>query len=283
MSNRVFFIVSAPRSGSTSLATICNDASNCKCLIEPHYDCRVLSRDLMDGKINREKIIQWVKENILPSAIKYLESGIEIYSEKDYVYGPLISSIYEILECKFVFIKRDGRDFVRSRINKHTQVDGSCYRECKEKFILTPKAKKVSEAWIKNGNAADYSRPRPIKSDSLYNKWQDLSLTEMCAFYWTRVNEFHLKELSLIPKNKWITVDYSSENLTGQVMDMVEFLGLKGLDRKKVQGRLDEKINSLGWRKLETGDFPHWTKWSDNEIKKFNAIAGNMMKELGYA
>jgi hypothetical protein len=271
----MFFITSAPRSGSTSLATICNDSNNCKCLIEPHYDCRILSRDLMDGKVGRKEAIAWIKKNIKP--------GPEIYAEKDYVYAPLIPYLYEVFECDFVFIKRDGRDVVRSLINKHTQTNGSCYRECKEKMKLTKRAKKLSKRNLRTGDVADYCRPRPNSNDPLYSEWLDLSRMEMCAFYWTKINEIHLKELNLIPKNKWVTVDYSSKNLTDQIVDMVHFLGLKGLKKKKIKKRLDEKINSMKWRNIKDGDFPHWTKWGRENIKKFDRIAGSMMKELGYA
>jgi hypothetical protein len=222
----------------------------------------------------------WIKKVILPSATAWLKK-VDIYSEKDYVYGPLIPFLYKVFDCKFVFIKRDGRDVVKSMINQHEQLTGCCYRECKEPSKMTDKALKNHKRYEKN-DVCDYSRPRPSASHFLYEEWSELTRAEMCAFYWAKVNEIHLKELRKLPADKWFTVDYSSDNLSQNVLQMVDFLGLEGLDESKVVDLLNRKINSMLYRGASVGRYQHWSAWDANTAEKFYRIAGDVMKELGY-
>lgn len=278
MKNQIFFIVSSPRTGSTSLANICDAATNCICVVEPYSEARVISRNLMDGRV--DNVADWIKKTILPKAKKYLKR-VSVYGEKDYVYGPMISSLYDVFDCKFVFIKRDGRDVVRSLINQHEQLTGCCYRECVAPGKMVAKALKNHKRY-QNNDVCDYSRPRPNKSHFLYEEWPKLTRAEMCAFYWSKVNEIHLDGLAKIPTDRWITVDYSSGGLLDDITNMVSFLGLKGLDKAKVQKMLNMKINSMAYRGAQRGGYPHWENWDESATRRFYRIAGDMMKELGY-
>ena len=278
----IFFIISVARSGSTAISSICSEAQNCQCEVEPWGITKVMTRQLMDGKLKDPT--PWIQKIMRPVVKKKLKK-VEVYGEKDPVYAPFIPFFYDVFKCKFIFLTRDGRDVVKSMINWHTQKSGLYYVECKETEILREKAKKNVNKYRKHKMIKylpDYARPRPLEGDPLYNKWKNLSRLEMCAFYWSKINEICLEGLKNIPENKQLRIDLSSPDPSKKVNKMVDFLGLKGLSKDTIDSFLKGKINSLTYRGHPEGNFPHWSKWNKKTTKKFYNIAGGMMTKLGY-
>ena len=270
------------RSGSTMLARICDAATNCQCVVEPHPNAQIVTGQLMRGKLKNPD--KWIKSELLPTIKKKEEKGIGVYGEKDPSYITFITFLHKTLECKFIFLVRDGRDVVKSMINWHTEKNGSVYIECKEKAVLSKKAKKICEVYRRSKFPflPDYARPRPKKGEPLHNEWKDLTRFEMCAYYWAKMNEICLENLKRISSKDWIMVDLNSSNSLLDILRMVEFLNLKGLNEKKLKLMSESKINSLQYHGLKEGSFPHWTKWDPEITKKFWKIAGSMMTKLGY-
>ena len=99
-----FFIVSCARSGSTSIANILNQASNCECIVEPTPNLNTETRLMMEGQL--EDPIKLLQETIVK---RVQESKAEVYGEKNVTYAPFIKHLYDLLNCKFVFLTRDGR------------------------------------------------------------------------------------------------------------------------------------------------------------------------------
>ena len=111
---RVFFVVSCARSGSTSLARILDQADNGVCAVEPTPNLNRETRDAMDGRLSD------LQAAVTQMVVPRVQEGLRqhgVYGEKSITYGPFVPSLYEALGCKFVFLKRDGRDVVRSLIN----------------------------------------------------------------------------------------------------------------------------------------------------------------------
>jgi hypothetical protein len=273
-----FFILSCARSGSTSLATILNEAKNSYCAIEPLPNLNVETREMMDGRIKDPYSV--INKSILPRVQSNLKK-IEIYGEKNVTYGPFVPYIRELLKCKFIFLKRDGRDVVSSLINWHEQMFGTVYRECKELGNLSSDAIKNAAGLPVHMDTSDYSRPRPAVSDSLYKKWENLSRAEMCAYYWSIVNEIYLTNLSLLPDDSWIEIDYSNVD-SKAIMEIANFCNLKGLGLDRIQKLLDKRINSLEQRGFKKGTYPDWKNWGSSQREKFEKIARSAMLELGY-
>ena len=274
-----FFILSCARSGSTSLAHILDMAANGVCVIEPAPNLNVETRDMMDGRIDDPLSV--VKQTISPRVFEGLRKT-EIYGEKNVTYGPFIPYLYKELDCRFVFIKRDGRDVVRSLIDWHNRMFGTVYRECVDPGDLTPLALSNAANLPVHLDTSDYSRPRPMPNEQIFEKWEKLSRFEMCTYYWEKINDMYLDNLEAIPKKSWITIDYTSPELQ-DILRVVEFLGLKGISEKAIADALERRINSLSQRGVTEGsEFPQWPKWSDEYSRKFNVIAGSTMTRLGY-
>ena len=276
---QVFFILSCARSGSTSLAKILDTAENGICAVEPTPNLNRETRDMMEGRISDPMAV--LENTVIPRVRKKL-TEVEVYGEKNLTYGPFIYYLYQALKCKFVFVKRDGRDVVRSLINWHEKKFGSIYRECKETGNLSPTAVSAAANLLAHLDTSDYARPRPRKNDPLYNEWENFTRLEMCAYYWATVNELYFDNLQKLPNNAWITIDYTTPT-TQDIEKVADFLGLKGLNNKLVENMLQQKINSLKDRNAPYDSlWPIWRNWDRSIRQSFEIIASKTMYRLGY-
>ena len=270
-----YFVISCARSGSTSLARILDTASNGICALEPSPNLNRETRERMDGRLVDPYVI------IAPVCRRVWNSEIEVYGEKNVTYGPFIPHLHEILDCKFVFLKRDGRDVVRSLMDWHNQMWGSIYRECKDAGELSPRAVKAAGGLPVHKDTSDYSRPRPAKGDPFYDEWEYFNREEMCAYYWSYINNLYLDQLGKLPRENWIELDYTNPSAE-DVIRAVEFLELEGITENRVQEMLDNKINSLKERTGKDASYPRWMDWDGGLRRKFDRIAADTMTRMGY-
>jgi hypothetical protein len=279
MDNRIFFVVSCARSGSTSLASILNEASNGRCLVEPQPNLQRESRDLMDGRLLDPRAA--LRQKLFPRVLSQA-SQTEVYGEKDLTYGPFLRHIREELRCRFVFLRRDGRDVVRSLLDWHDKKFGTIYRECRQPGELTPLAREAAARLPVHLDTSDYLRPRPRPHEPLYEEWEDLSRFEMCAYYWSKINELYLDELEKLPAHCWTTLDYTRP-AAADILRVADFLGLRGLREGRIEGLLGRRINSLADRRVvSNAQFPAWRQWPAELLGKFDRLAAATMRRLGY-
>jgi len=271
-----FFIVSCARSGSTSLANILNQASNCECVAEPTPNLNIETRLMMEGRLKDP--IPLLKNTVVKRA---QQSKYAVYGEKNVTYAPFIEHLYKLLKCKFIFLIRDGREVVRSLLDWHELIWGSIYRECKDTGNLTEEAyKKVSNLPI-HKDASDYSRPRPQPGDPHYDNWLEYSREEMCAWYWQHINRLYLDQLLKIPNTAYQILDYT--NPKGRdILEIADFLNLQGLTESKISDMLNAQINSVKTRFGVRRRYPDWPNWSSNQRRRFDEIAQERMCQLGY-
>lgn len=278
MKSTPFFILSCARSGSTSLARILNEAHNGICLVEP------------DPKLNRESRLLW--EGRLPNPEKLIESAIIprieaaqlrnlIYGEKNLTLTPFISCLYKRLNCRFVFLIRDGREVVRSLMDWHHLMFGNIYREALPSARLRPGVLQILGANPVHLDDADFSRPRPLRGTAAYDNWEHFTREEMCAWYWSVVNERIRAELLSLPAEAWYQVDYSSIS-EDKILETAGFLELEGLDRRRIRHMLDQRINSVSERAGIKTSYPAFPSWSRDAQNTFQTIAGSTMRSFGY-
>ncbi len=112
----------------------------------------------------------------------------------------------------------------------------------------------------------------PRKSSPYYSRWKNMSPIERTAWIWTNRNEIALGLLEHIPRNNWMLVRL--EDLDEMLLcRLEEFAGHPIKDKKAVNA----EVNSN-----PVQNFPPKEEWSEDELQAFYAIAGNMMKKLGY-
>ncbi|MBX2869833.1 MAG: class I SAM-dependent methyltransferase [Acidiferrobacterales bacterium] len=280
MNNRIYYLVGAGRSGTISLAKILDGADNGICKNVPIPGLDRASRNLRDGLVDDPESI--VERLLLPRAYKYLATNEHnIYGETQESLGIFIPAISRKTRAKFVYIHRDGREVMRSLMNWHNRVVGNIYRECSTPGNLSSEALlNVSKLPLELDDS-DYSRPRPKPSENLHSFWMYLSREEMCAYYWTKVNEIYLENLGKIDRAQTIEVDYTLPDVNS-VCKIIEFLELNGIEDEKIRKCLDQKVNSFIGFDPEVNTYPHWTSWDGSLRQSFWDIAGDMMSLLGY-
>ncbi|MED7787550.1 methyltransferase domain-containing protein [Francisella sp. 19X1-34] len=275
-----YFILSCARSGSTSLARILNLATNSICQSEPMPNLCIETRLAMEGKLSETQTDEVLERSVM-TRVEHFRNDYEVYGEKNVTFGPFIEQMYKKLNCKFIFLKRDGRDVVSSMLNWHNHKFGDFYKEACDFGDVSPEALAAAKELLAYQDISDFSRPRPLVYDDLYLKWNSLSRFEMCSYYWSYINNLYLENLSKISKNNYIELDYTKV-LPEDVSKVLDFLGLKGVEEQTIQLMLNEKINSLENREDKKGKFPSWVKWSDQLRRKFEKFAKDTMYELGY-
>jgi hypothetical protein len=275
---RVYFVLSCARSGSTSLAHILDTATNGICLSEPYPNLNIETRDMMEGRLAAPH--RMLAETIFPRIARTLDKGL-IHGEKNVTYGPFVPHLHEMLRCRFIFLKRDGRDVVASLMNWHNDVFGSVYRECREESPLSELARQTVAALPLEKDESDYARPRPLPGDSCYDRWLDFSRFEMAAWYWQFINRYYRQQLAFLPRDAWVEVDYTSITVE-RIGALFDFLGLEGFEPHKVEAMLARRINSIEDRIGQNGKFPKWSQWDIERQHQFDAIAADAMREFGY-
>jgi len=274
----VFFILSCARSGSTSLARILNEADNGLCAIEPTPNLNVETRLAMDGQLDDPSAV--VRNLVLPR-VHAAAATTRVYGEKNVTYGPFIPHLYQLTHCKFIFLKRDGRDVVRSLLDWHDCMFGDVYRECADPGELTPRALAAAASLPVHRDTSDFSRPRPTPGSAWDDHWETMSRFEMCAFYWATINDLYRDELDRLPHDAWFELDYTRPD-PDDILAAADFCGLSGITRQLVQQLLANHINSLQDRAAGDPVHPRWMDWDARLRRSFHAIAGPTMQRLGF-
>jgi hypothetical protein len=275
---RPFFIVGCARSGTTSLARILDNADNGFCLIEPAPNLNRETRLAMDAvPLERDQV---VRRLIMPRLAERGERG-RVYGEKSITLAPFVAEVYALTGCRFVYVYRDGRDVVRSLMDWHELVFGTVYREAPDAGDLAPIAlarAAALPAWL---DMSDYSRPRPRPGSALYDLWETMPREEMCAWYWSTVNELYLDQLEQLPRSAWLSIDYTQPQASS-VLEVARFVGLSGLTEAGVAQSLAARINSAMDRERAADRYPRWPHWSRSRAERFEHLAGATMRRLGH-
>lgn len=275
-----FFVVGCGRSGTTSLTRILNTASNGVCVVEPAPNLNVETRLAMDGRLANPR--QLLEETVV-KRVRDNRSTNRVYGEKNLTYGPFLSDLYELLNCRFVYIHRDGRDVVRSLLNWNNEKFGTIYRESADVDGISERAVRNAGQLSVQHDSSDYSRPRPLPGTRFHDGWERFSRAQMCAYYWSSINDLYLAELSRLPPEAWMSINYTHPD-SEEVLKVADFCGLEGISRHGVESLLSNRINSLADR----GDspsaplYPDWRNWDSGMRDRFDEIAAETMGRLGY-
>lgn len=275
---RCYFILTCARSGSTALTRLLDTAEDAACVVEPAPNLTRETRLAMEGRLGDPAPL--LEATVIPRVLAGLNTA-RTYGEKNLTYGPFIGPLHRALGCRFVFIRRDGRDVVRSLIDWHEQKFGTVYRECVEPGNLSGEALLTAGRLPVLHDHSDFSRPRPQPGHPLHDRWMGLSRLEMSAYYWATINDMYAEGLSSIPARDVIEIDFTSP-CADDVRRVMAALGLTPRAGADLEGMLRSRINSLADRRAPAGTFPAWPDWCSGRRRTFTAIAGEAMRRFGY-
>lgn len=255
------FIVSTGRCGSTMLSR----------LLAIHPSLFVFNQY---PSLRTEAFVNWSA----PGKIKLIEKRLRkkrdeliasvrrnrfIYVENSTSAAFLMDELYRLFDAKFIFISRDGKDFLRSGMSREW------YKP--ETVINRIKTWLRRKFFIQTGrDTSDTLLIPPGKYRTRFDR---------IAWRWAEVNGIILDRLSSIPNDRKLMIKLEELNKESLVA-IHDFLGIHVDDPL-----IEEMLKIANTRPNKTGkyDFPPHTEWPEREIQRFNEIAGDIMKKLGYS
>jgi hypothetical protein len=268
MIDQLFFLIGAPRSGTTSLAKTLDTATNATVDVESNPKLCISAR------------LHYL--NTLPAPQSYIQAALgpnlatrlnenAMYGDKNPNYVYFIPELFQAFHCRFVFILRDGRDVVRSCMDFNAFRSETYHRyEDGPQFTITePEA----DFW-------DFSRLRPRPDEALPKPWMEFTKFEKYCWSWTRMNQLILDAAQLLPDESYRFFRMNTASDT-EYQELFTFLGLQGFDREKVLKLSNASIN--GTAKSDVERFPSWPDWTKEHTASFNHFAGPMMQQLDFS
>ena len=219
-----------------------------------------ISNRRMGGRINKNES----SKLLLNERKKFVESFPErIYVEASYHYYGLIDVLPMVFKNqRTVYIIRDGRDWVRSQMNKK-----AFYHE---KSPHTRYKTRIS--------------PYILDDNKYINEWHSMSQFEKLCWAWTTINKYALNSVKKSNENArlfYFEDIFYSNNKYDSLKNLVDFATfIPGYGRIKYSS-LEEKLEKKVNQPLKY-EFPSWEKWSLNQKNEFMQICGDLMKQLKY-
>lgn len=176
---------------------------------------------------------------------------------------PFINKLFP--DCKFIFLKRDGRSNISSLIEGWRHRKGGVGRIPKPNLPLN----------IKGYNDKLWRFILPPGWQEYRNK----SLEEVCAFQWVASNEAAIRDLKHIPEERKYTISYEEliENTPFIIKNLCKFIEIPySQEVRKITEKLPI-VNPIGGN-------PNKDKWKKNEklIERAYPMIEPIMIELGY-
>lgn len=245
---RAFFVLSAGRCGTMTLAHMLDTATNARVFHHPQPDPIRECLQAWWGKIEKSEAFWRFRRPFLTQAWKM---GL-VHGETDLLMTPFSEAIArEIPEAKFIALIRDPRDFVRSGMRRNY------YR----------------------GHPWDVGRLRPAVGDEDSPVWDRMSPFEKVCWLWART----YREIGAMAERigaERVRI-LRMEDLVRRpetVKDVFAFLGLNGYDEVTIR-----KIRSQKFNAQTQGEFPKPKQWTDEDHETLWRICGPVAEQYGYS
>jgi hypothetical protein len=202
-------------------------------------------------------------QQVLRQRKKFVQSQSgSIYIESSTAYRGLIDVLKDVYEQhRVVYIIRDGRDWVQSKMNF-----GITYNHGKIRGL-------VQSPWP---TALD------IENDPYQAKWGTMSRFEKLCWAWVRLNEYALGTVNKNPHARVFRFEdiFKSNSGYEYLKDLVQFVttfpDTKPIPIDSLDGRLEKRVHK------STTQFPAWEAWSLEHKKQFQTMCNPLMEKLGY-
>lgn len=220
--------------------------------------------ELSDARLRGTLAYDEAVQRVLEQRKDFIQSQAgSIYIESSSAYFGLIDVLEDIYQQhRVVYIIRDGRDWVRSKMNF-----GNMYKKGKIRSI-------VSYNWL---TAWD------IEDDPYQSQWMTMSRFEKICWAWVRLNDYALATIPKGPNAKMFRFEdiFRSEDGYQHLSDLVQFAttfpDCEVIPTSSVDGWLDQQIHK------SSRQFPAWSEWTIEQRRQFKEIAGPLMERVGYA
>jgi Sulfotransferase family len=262
-----FFIVSSGRSGTAMLHKALSAVDG----VEMHHEYAVqitqpLAVRRYLGLIDSAKTLQILAQTH-GAAIGY--SAARLWGDSSNKLSWIIPELAQLLPgAKFVHLVRDGRKVAGSYFRK---LGDECYDDRSTRILQahvddparTPAPPPEKKYWW----------PVPRKNDAQARAFRSFSQFERICWHWAEINRVILDELARLPKPRQMFVTLEELHASPDaVKGLYDFLNLPYRDAAFEIFARPHNVNRPEDRLLDAG-----------ERARFDAIAGSMMRTLGYA
>lgn len=210
----------------------------------------------------------WDKRHQLLSEIK---SNNFLYIESAHWASHLIEELHELFDARFIHLHRDGRQFVRSGLERRWYENFSTASSQRifliERLVRYPRRKFM----VNVGNSyIDHRLKPPRKMRSRFEK---------ITWLWQEINQTIIDSLNKLPdtaKMRLRLEDVNKETIIG----LQNFIGVP-LESKRIKRMLaiaQQKPNKTRQRTVSAPE-----DWPEGQKERFREIAGKMMQDLGYS
>ncbi|NVM21089.1 MAG: glycosyltransferase [Desulfobacterales bacterium] len=245
---KAFFVLSAGRCGTMTLAHLLNTATNARVWHHPRPDPIKESLLAYWGEIDKRKAFWKARYSIIHKTW----SDSLVHGETDLLMTPFCDILAgEIPEAKFIVLARDPRDFVRSGMRRNYY----------------------------HGHPWDIGRLRPQEGSEEFERWNRLDQFGKICWLWKKTYESINQIVNRIGKHRVLTVRF--EDLVDGIEktdEIFDFLDLEGFDENKVRELISRKFNAQ-----TGGSFPKPEHWSEQLKKTLWNSCGPIAEQFGYS
>lgn len=216
-------------------------------------------------KWSQRKSRAWIARRLARKRMALVEraqrGGLQ-FVESSHWLSHLIAELDQVFEGRFVFLHRDGRQFVRSGLER------DWYRPLSASARLKTSMRRVSGVPIGN-TSRDHRLDPPAQLHGRLVK---------IAWLWAEINGAVLEQLRAVPADRVFRLgveDLDADRLTR----LLQFIGVEA------EGEWSEAMLSLaGGRPNRTEAFQGEAGelWEADNVALFDSVAGEMMRALGY-
>jgi hypothetical protein len=264
MSAAPVFVVSSGRAGSSMIAQALRVHPRVLALHEPHPRLRREAYWAWSGK----RDARWLRARLELKRVSLVEQTLAngfVYLESAHYCSHLIVPLRELFpDAKFVFLHRDGREFVCSGLER------AWYRG-KEESALAHGVKFARDRLrLDLGKAGWDHRLAPPK--------QLRTRAERIAWLWAEINRSIERGLAAVPERDVFRLPLAALSLDS-LRALTQFIGVDADEPilREMMAVAVERPNQTRSRTV-----PAFEHWPLEQQQQFFRIAGPMMKQLGY-
>ncbi|MDP2157751.1 MAG: sulfotransferase domain-containing protein [Nitrospirota bacterium] len=255
------FIVSTGRSGSQMISQVLALHPLICSLHEPHPHLRAEAFTKWAGTAKKELIEKRIKKK-RDDLIRQIRMNEFAFVESSHYVSHLIDEVCGMYQAKIVHQCRDGRDFVRSGLERGWYRDQSIDRKIKtwlrRKFLI-----EIGDAKVDH---------RLIPPAGLTTRFEKIT------WLWAEMHRTVINSLEKIPKERQFFLrieDIDRQHIAG----LLEFMEVP-FDDGLLDRMLEVAMSRPGKSRKNTSPRPD--EWPDADKKRFWELAGTVMEQLGY-
>lgn len=259
------FVVSTGRAGSKMIAEAMRVHPHVVALHEPRPGLHREAYMAWSGK----RSARWIRDQVelkRGSLVAQILANGFVYLESSHFCSHLIAPLRDLFPgAKFVFLHRDGREFVRSGLErtwyrgKAESALGHLVRFARHRLLLDV------------GKAGRDHRLTPPK--------QLRTRADRIAWLWAEINRSIEKGLAAVPKEDQFRLPLAALG-RDSLRALTDFIGIEG-----DESILTRMLEVAGRRPNQTArrSVPPFDQWTQDQQRQFFRIAGPMLAQLGYA